>query len=286
MKAADSQNWIDFSRDSETGIELFRTHFVGNSQAYDPHWHDDYLIGYTEQGVQQFSCRRQVQRSTPGNIFLIEPGELHDGEAPQQDGFTYRALYLPTDWLHRQLADIFEDLPDRFELRVEQTLCDDRRLMASLASAYMALKEGEPRMVRDACVDQLMERMTAHFSWRKRQRDELLLPGLARQGRDFLHAHLHQDIGLDDLAQTLDTDRFKINRAFKAAFGVAPHTYLLQLRLIKARELLARGRRPAEVAADLCFSDQSHLGRWFRRAYKLTPAAYRSLCTGVPDGVG
>jgi len=31
------------------------------------------------------------------------------------------------------------------------------------------------------------------------------------------------------------------------------------------------------------FADQSHLGRWFRRAYGLTPAAYRDLCTNVPD---
>ncbi|RYY91462.1 MAG: AraC family transcriptional regulator, partial [Comamonadaceae bacterium] len=31
------------------------------------------------------------------------------------------------------------------------------------------------------------------------------------------------------------------------------------------------------------FADQSHFGRWFRRAYGLTPAAYRSGRTNVPD---
>ncbi|MFP3608152.1 AraC family transcriptional regulator, partial [Paraburkholderia sp. SIMBA_053] len=31
------------------------------------------------------------------------------------------------------------------------------------------------------------------------------------------------------------------------------------------------------------FSDQSHLGRWFHRAYRMTPAAYRRMCTNVPD---
>ncbi|MGK9019364.1 AraC family ligand binding domain-containing protein, partial [Pseudomonas aeruginosa] len=47
-----SRDWIDLARDSETGIETLRAHFEGH--AYDPHWHDSYLIGYTEIGVQQF----------------------------------------------------------------------------------------------------------------------------------------------------------------------------------------------------------------------------------------
>jgi len=34
------------------------------------------------------------------------------------------------------------------------------------------------------------------------------------------------------------------------------------------------------------FADQSHLGRWFRRAYGLTPAAYRLGRTNVPDVEG
>ena len=73
-------------------------------------------------------------------------------------------------------------------------------------------------------------------------------------------------------------------RRFRAAHGVPPHAYLVQIRLLRARRLLAAGERPAAVAAACGFADQSHLGRWFRRAYGLAPGAYRALCrTGVPD---
>ena len=78
-------------------------------------------------------------------------------------------------------------------------------------------------------------------------------------------------------------DRFRLCRAFKAAFGIAPHGYLIQLRLVRARRLLAIGTAPAEVASDLGFADQSHLGRWFRRANGLTPGAYRNRCTKLQD---
>ena len=43
---------------------------------------------------------------------------------------------------------------------------------------------------------------------------------------------------LQDLAQACGVDRFRLTRAFKAAFGLAPHAYLVQLRLAHARRLL------------------------------------------------
>ena len=62
--------------------------------------------------------------------------------------------------------------------------------------------------------------------------------------------------------------------AFAARFGTAPHRQLVQLRLSEARRLLRDGEAPAEVAAACGFADQSHLTRWFRRAYGLPPAAF------------
>jgi AraC-like DNA-binding protein len=106
---------------------------------------------------------------------------------------------------------------------------------------------------------------------------------VALRARDYLHAHMDQDLGLDDLARATGVDRFRLSRAFKAAFGLAPHAYLVQLRLAKARRLLAAGQPPALVAMSLGFADQSHMGRWFRRAYGLTPAHYRKRCSNLPD---
>ena len=70
---------------------------------------------------------------------------------------------------------------------------------------------------------------------------------------------------------------------FQREFGTSPHAYLVRLRLRAARKLLAAGHTPAQVAAEVGFADQSHLGRWFRRAYRMTPATYRRICTNMPD---
>jgi AraC-like DNA-binding protein len=275
------RNWIELKQDPTSGIETVRAHFEGH--AYDPHWHDSYLVGITEQGLQQFNCRRQQHNSTPGKVFLLEPGDIHDGTAPQAGGFTYRTLYLDPNWLDRELRAQFEDTPDNTRLSFAATLAEDPRLAIATASAFEAMHHDELRIVRQTALDHLLANLTSHLRWRTVLNPDPRLPLVAQRARDYLHSHLHQDIGLDDLAQVTGVDRFRLSRAFKAAFGMAPHAYLIQLRLTRARLLLARGELPVNVAAALGFADQSHLGRWFQRAYRMTPADYRRRCSIVPD---
>lgn len=274
-------NWIDLLQDADTGIETLRAHFKGH--AYDPHWHDSYLIGFTETGVQQFRCRQQRNVSTPGKVFFLEPGDIHDGDAPTEGGFTYRMLYIDPQWLERELAALFEEAPSGFQLGVPQILFDDPQMAVTIDAAFQAVHGRDLRIVRQAALDELLGGVTRRLQWRKRIDDNPRLPLVALRARDYLHAHLMQDIDLDDLARAAGCDRFRLSRAFKEAFGLPPHAYLIQLRLARARQLLGRGLAPAQVAADLGFADQSHLGRWFRRAYGVTPAYYRTRCSKLPD---
>ncbi|OOL37462.1 AraC family transcriptional regulator [Pseudomonas sp. FSL W5-0299] len=276
-----THNWIDLTQDADTGIETLRAHFKGH--AYDPHWHDSYLVGVTEQGVQQFNCRRARHQSTPGKVFLLEPGDIHDGEAPTEDGFTYRMLYLDPQWLERELSALFEDAPLNSQLSFATTLASNTRLAHAISLAFEALHGAELRIVRQSALDGLLERLTTHLHWRTRYAEDPRLPRVAQKAREYLHANARYDIGLDQLAAATGVDRFRLTRAFKAAYGIAPHAYLVQLRLATARRLLARGELPATIAMELGFSDQSHLGRWFVRAYGLTPALYRKRCSNLPD---
>ena len=90
--SAGEKDWLNFCRDNETGIESISAHFHGH--AYDPHDHDELLVGITQQGLQHFSCRRAVHTSYPGRAILIEPGAVYDGHAAEDEGFTY-AILIP-----------------------------------------------------------------------------------------------------------------------------------------------------------------------------------------------
>ncbi|MGF6446814.1 AraC family transcriptional regulator [Paraburkholderia youngii] len=276
----DPANWLTARRDAETGIESLRAHFSGH--AYDPHDHDDMLIGYTEQGVQRFQCHRSLHTSVPGRAILIEPGALHDGHAPEAGGFTYAMLYLPQAWVERAARRL--DLPGLagVEAVFGHTLVDDHALVDAIRQAFVAIHGNEGRLARDQTLDRLLLRLGAQLRDAPLAGDPAASPAIARV-RDLLHEQMDGSPGLDELAEVAGIDRFRLTRLFQRAFGTSPHAYLVRLRLRAARRLLAAGRTPAQVAAEVGFSDQSHLGRWFRRAYRMTPAAYRQMCTNVPD---
>lgn len=275
-----TSDWLRLRRDSDTGIESVHAHFRGH--AYDAHDHDEVLVGVTQQGLQQFHCHRSLHTSTPGSAILIEPGAVHDGHAPDDTGFTYAMLYLPQPWVaamlqQRGLGDI-----STLGAAFRSTLTDDVLLSTAILRAFNSLHGGEGRLARDLSLDYLLDLLSRHLCVNSVPVKHGS-PSQVERARDYLHAHMAQDISLDELARHSGIDRFRLSRQFSKALGLSPHAYLVRLRLRSARALLAQGMQPAEVALQVGFSDQSHLGRWFQRAYRLTPAAYLRLCTNVLD---
>jgi AraC family transcriptional regulator len=107
--------------------------------------------------------------------------------------------------------------------------------------------------------------------------DELRL----RRVLDFMATHLEAEIGLDDLAREACFSAFHFSRVFANTMGVPPHRYLSQLRLERAKTLLAlRTASIAEISAACCFSSQSNFTRAFRRATGATPLTYRQSYQG------
>ena len=79
---------------------------------------------------------------------------------------------------------------------------------------------------------------------------------------------------LAELAAVAGLSRFELARTFRAQVGLPPHAFQLDLRVRRARALLAGGEPPAAVAAACGFADQSHLHRVFKRAVGVTPGRY------------
>jgi len=212
---------------------------------------------------------------------LIEPGAVHDGHAPQESGFTYAMLYLPQRWLASMAGRLGSVDASGIGSVFRKTVATDDKLRDTIQHAFLALHFKEAKLARDQCLDELVRRLSMHTSAivtpASNSSEQVLL------ARDFLHDQMARDIGLDELAEHCGIDRFRLTRQFKRTFGLSPHAYLVRLRLRVARALLASGTSPSQVALDVGFADQSHMGRWFQRAYRLSPAAYQGQCTNVLD---
>lgn len=266
---------IHLSREERTGVEALSAHFVGH--AYDMHHHDEWLVGVTDKGVQDFFCRGARLQSTPGRVILIGPGESHDGRAVTPAGFAYRMLYLPHAWMRAHPS-----WPSTV-LGFRETIVDDARLAAATRRAHKAITVGAQDLAVDEALDSVIEQLRFHAGSRPQRRCPPA-PSIAARARDYLNTYPTTAVTLDALAQMAGaSDRFQLARAFRREYGTSPHGFLVQLRLARARELLRADVPPADVASASGFADQSHMGRWFRRAFAITPAAYRRGRTDVPD---
>jgi AraC-like DNA-binding protein len=100
--------------------------------------------------------------------------------------------------------------------------------------------------------------------------------------------------GLDDLAPTIEDlarevriSPFHFIRQFEAVFGVTPHQYRIQVRLDRAKELLASGQLSVtDVCMAVGFSSLGSFSTLFTRRFGETPSAYRRRVRAADLGLG
>jgi AraC-like DNA-binding protein len=103
-----------------------------------------------------------------------------------------------------------------------------------------------------------------------------LPPGAMRRVREYVDAHLGESMDLAELAAIAGLSVFHFARQFKQSAGVTPHSYLVQRRIERAQDMLARTDLAlSEIAVAAGFSDQSHLARHFRQLLGTTPREFR-----------
>ena len=104
-----------------------------------------------------------------------------------------------------------------------------------------------------------------------------LSPERLRRVRDYVEAHLDDDLSLTVLADIACLSPYHFSRSFKQAAGVGPQRYVIQRRLERAKRLLRQTHQPlAWIAKEAGFADQSHLTQIFRREMGVTPGRFRA----------
>ena len=94
--------------------------------------------------------------------------------------------------------------------------------------------------------------------------------------RRYLEAHLSDPLDLAALSRTFSISPYHLSRVFRDRVGVPPHRYLTNLRVARAKELLATSTMSVtQVAARVGFGSLSHFTATFRRVVGLTPTAYK-----------
>ena len=97
-----------------------------------------------------------------------------------------------------------------------------------------------------------------------------------QQAIEYIHAHLNRDLSLVEIARVTNISPTYFASLFKRATGIAPHKYVIQQRVKRAKLLLLKTDLAiADIALQVGFSNQSHLTRHFKRLTGMTPKQIR-----------
>jgi AraC-like DNA-binding protein len=247
---------------------------------FERHVHDELVIVMTELGGGQCRTRAGSDVSGPGTVWVFAPGEYHCGEVWDDKAWHYRAIYLDMTGLATLSAAFDDESRGERLLHIPPGLYRDEQLSACLLQAHSSLDRNAntPLMERQAHWWSAMAMLFGRYGQPKPVVDDNGREShkMAR-AKDYLAAHYQRDIPIDELAKLVGLSRYHFMRAFRAEYGLPPHAYVNQLRLIAAKQLLAAGRSAADAAVSAGFYDQSHLNRVFKRAYGVTPGTYAAL---------
>ncbi|SCG45207.1 AraC-type DNA-binding protein [Micromonospora echinaurantiaca] len=245
--------------------EVFHAHFVDH--AYPAHTHDVWTLLIVDDGAIRFDLDRHRHGALRPSVTLLPPHVPHDGRSATRHGFRKRVLYLDPSVLDAAATGAAVDRPN----------LPDRQLRRRIHQLHQALARPGDGFEADSRLALILERLNLHLRRHIPTGDQPAAHVLAVRLRELLDARTAEGVTLREAAGLLHAHPTHLVRAFTRTYGLPPHSYLTSRRIELARRLLLAGRRPAEVAAEAGFHDQSHLTRHFKRHLGVSPARYGSL---------
>src|SRR5512132_2606609 len=217
-------------------------------------------------------CSR-VRKMVPGDIAITPVGPPVRWTQSSQS--LVILLRLAPAYVRAIASDECAIDPDRFELR-DEFATRDARIEALGHRCLAALElEGSDSLLY---VDTLTCELTLHLlrrytvngvnEWPKAR----LSPHKLRRAIEHIDANLGKQVSLSGLASVVALSPGHFAHALREATGVAPHRYVIERRVERAKALLRQSDLPiTEIAHRIGCSSHSHFSVLFHRVTGLTP---------------
>ena len=252
----------DASRLRSRGYEVVRTREVFPGERMLQH-HEHYEVAMVWDGAMSYRVGDRVYHLTNGDIVLIAPGEPHQPIPEVDQGICERVLlWIDADPDRRSCLRF----ADEASWRIGELL--DRCIRESESAEEGAGMMADAIMMQVLILINRLHRRTIRSV--RRDRSEALVSGVLA----YINEHYADELTLDSLANRFFISKYHLSREFGRIVGIPVHRYIIQKRLVVAKQMLSEGRSSSAVYQHCGFGDYSNFYRAFRREYGVSPKAY------------
>ena len=231
---------------------------------------------YLEDGFDVYLQGQPDRRGAPGKLCLL-PAQ-HQSHWRINGRIRFLHFYFTPQQFDRLALRMLDREPRSVDLQ-QRIYIDDPRLAA--ACRYLAQLHWQTpnqRLEANALGHEILAHLLLQHT--NTPRGLKLKGGLApvqrRRALEMIDARLNTPLTVGALADELAMSEYHFARMFRRSVGVAPHRWIIEQRLARARVELAAGRLSLDGVANAAgFSHVSHLTRHLRGALGVTPGEYR-----------
>lgn len=255
------------------------------------HFHEEFTVGISLTGLQQFDLLDASYIVPPFSIILINPGQMHAHYPVNDIGWSHRSMYInpdlmaylqkkysitPADHHSGQIFDHFlirdEELISRYRWIYDKNARPGERDLGKWMGDLFARQWQERRRNGDA---EAGHEPGGNPAGQDRRSKDRALPERIIEMKNYLSGHTEEKLQLDRLAKVFHIDKFQLIRQFKKHTGVTPNAYLTIVRIEKAKKLIDLDFPIVQAALEAGFYDQSHFHHQFRLYTSFTPGEYQ-----------
>ncbi|GAA6209277.1 AraC family transcriptional regulator [Cognatishimia sp. WU-CL00825] len=210
----------------------------------------------------------KVKSGAPATLCVFPEG--HSSEWQINETFRFVHLYVADELLRSAFSQVHEKDARQLDID-ERTFVDPGALEQPMRAMAQATLTGDIMSAEAGFAD-----LVAALGHQLVALKGGLTRRAIREVSDWVNAHIAEDIKLSDLAQLAGLSEFHFHRMFRQSCGMAPHAWVTQMRLMRAKDMLT-SESMAQIALACGFSSQGHFIRRFKDQYGVTPGQYLRL---------
>ncbi len=234
---------------------------------------NEYQVIYITKGEGIFesaSCRKSIIKE--GTMLLLFPGEWHRFKPNQQTGWDEYWVGFKGPIMDNIVQQkFFHQRKAILPVGIHESML---HLMLEIIEKTKNEKTGYQPMVAG-----IVLHLLGQIHSRTKQNNfkaEDITESIIHKARIIFRTNIDRDISIENIAEELNVSYAWFRKAFKAYSGIAPHQYLLQLKIEKAKTLLAdHSKQVKEIAFGLNFKSSFYFSKLFKEKTGLSPEQFR-----------
>lgn len=238
---------------------------------------DEYQLIYTVRGKGTFESKsHKLTNIREGNMFLLFPGEWHSYKPDQSTGWDeYWIGFKGPNMDNRIEEGFFQKDKPIFNIGIRDDIV---QLYNQAIEVSREQKTGFQQMLA-GIVNYLLGLVYSqhkHASF-----EELRVIKQINRAKIIMYENFHNNIKPEEVACLVNMGYSWFRRLFKEYTGFPPSQFLIELKIMKSKELLTNTILSGqEIAYEVGFENPDYFCTTFKKRVGLTPMKYREVTQG------